>query len=113
MASQSDVMTQAPLPLVQSSTIPGDGASLTSVNAINKTHLGTPTKTGMMTRGKADRRSVISAVSEFKQDSVDLDEQFANAHLAKQGTSLGRPTGAHRGEEAAKLDLSIPQQPRK
>ena len=63
---------------VQSSTIPGDGASLTSFNAINKAHLGTPKKNSMMARqsgnDRIDRRSVISAVTEFKQDSADLDE---------------------------------------
>ena len=54
---------------VQSSTIPGEGASMTSVNAINRAHLGTPTKTSMINRvggDKVDRRSVISAITEFK-----------------------------------------------
>ena len=57
---------------VQSSTIPGDGISLTSFNAINKTHLGSSAKSGMVARSRAEslgihhRRSVISAVSEFK-----------------------------------------------
>ena len=58
---------------VQSSTIPGEGASLTSMNAINRTHLGTPTKLGSLINNpratggdKVDRRSVISAITEFK-----------------------------------------------
>jgi len=59
---------------VISSTIPGEETSKNS--GVNKTGLAMSPSSLVMQGKKVapDRRSVMSAVSEFKQDSVDLDE---------------------------------------
>ena len=120
---------------VQSSTIPGEGASILSNNNA-KMGLHTPSgsinsrpsrpenhgNNSSATKGgipHKDRRSVISVVSEFKQDSVELDEQVPNARIAKHDkleNLLGKKGGANSGRKGESglpmsgqmLDLSIP-----
>ena len=70
--------------------MPAEGASLISTNIKG---LHTPSASIASRPSKPEtvaamaqmnsRKSVISAVSEFKQDSVDLDEQVPNARQAK------------------------------
>jgi len=77
---------------------------------------------------------MISAISEFKQDSVDLDEKVADSRAEKKGSrnvrsernlqgsarkkeanlsAQKRATANEMGGVSHKLDLTIPQEARK
>lgn len=82
---------------------------------------------GDVPSGHHPRKSLISIVSEFKQDSLDLDEQVPNvrdAHSQKKNLAKGGRlkegstrkrglTGRQTNLEAPSMDLALPQVPRK
>lgn len=86
---------------------------------MNRTGARSPTSSNQANR-LGNRKSVISVVSEFKQDSVDLDEQVANVEaiqeLRKNNEIRAGGMSAIKNHSAAKqlaqkiprLDLSIP-----